>query len=41
MAENAAIEDCPLDVAGESEGGFPCGEFLWDVEKEDVSAQTL
>ncbi len=39
--ESALTEDCPLDVAVESEGGFPCGEFLWDDEEDAEPDKTL
>ncbi len=32
--EKAEQPDMALDFSGESEGGFPCGEFLWDDEEE-------
>jgi|GEM_PF-3386940 len=33
--KSGEAEDDPLDVAVESEGGFPCGEFLWMDDEED------
>lgn len=37
LKKDTTLEDCPLEMTAESEGGFPCGEFLWD-EEEDVAA---
>ena len=33
--KNAMMEDDPLEMAVELEGGFPCGEFLWMDEGEE------
>ncbi|WAW09699.1 hypothetical protein NB640_10785 [Oxalobacter vibrioformis] len=39
--KSAAIKDCPLEMVLESEGGFPCGEFLWDDEDAAAAAAPI
>ncbi|MDL2284910.1 hypothetical protein LJC19_07205 [Oxalobacter sp. OttesenSCG-928-P03] len=33
-AGTTRVDDSALDFCGESEGGFPCGEFCWDDEMD-------
>ncbi|MDR0934492.1 MAG: hypothetical protein LBM56_05370 [Burkholderiaceae bacterium] len=39
--QKALIDDSALDATSESEGGFPCGEFLWDEEEDAPPAIIL